>query len=342
MSIANRAWSDYPVPSDLLPVVIPDPSLPLISIVTPSYNQGRFIRETIESVLTQPYPNIEYWVIDGGSSDKTVNILRSYDTDPRFHWISERDAGQADAVNKGWRRCRGELVGWLNSDDVYLPSALTHLSRPLIERADVDIVYGDAQRVAHDGAPIERMYGRPLNLTALLRENYINQPAVLQRRRVIEALGPLQTNLHYALDYDFYLRAALQFTMQYVPELCATYRMHEVSKTTTGGSAFAGELAMVVDGCFANPAMPVTVRAQRRKIQSDWLLQITLEHLKEHHFPAARRTFFNALRRYPLRPRMIFVLLLALDSALHTSFHQRLLAVWRQRRGRRFYSRSSS
>src|SRR6266498_4984769 len=94
--------------------------MPLVSIVTPSYNFGGFIRATIESVLTQDYPNIEYWVIDGGSTDGTVSILTEYEHDPRFHWISERDRGQSDAINKGWSRCRGDIIAWLNSDDLYL------------------------------------------------------------------------------------------------------------------------------------------------------------------------------------------------------------------------------
>src|SRR5262245_26632601 len=108
---------ERPEPS---PAALDDPSLPLVSIVTPSYNQGAFIRETIESVLSQDYPKIEYWVIDGGSTDETIAILKHFEQDPRFHWMSERDQGQSDAVNKGWSRSRGEIFGWLNSDDIYM------------------------------------------------------------------------------------------------------------------------------------------------------------------------------------------------------------------------------
>src|SRR5262245_18584250 len=105
----HNLWADDPTPEDPPPVVVDDPSMPLVSVVTPSYNQGHFIRETIESVFAQDYPNIEYWVVDGGSTDETLSILRSYDHDPRFHWISERDQGQSDAINKGWSRCRGDI-----------------------------------------------------------------------------------------------------------------------------------------------------------------------------------------------------------------------------------------
>ncbi len=103
--------------------------MPLVSIITPSYNQGSFIRRTIESVLNQSYPNIEYWVIDGGSKDDTISILKEYENDLRFHWLSESDKGQGDAVNKGWQLCKGNILGWLNSDDTYLEDAVKIQSR---------------------------------------------------------------------------------------------------------------------------------------------------------------------------------------------------------------------
>ncbi len=103
---------------------LPVQHTPLISIVTPSYNQGQFIRETITSVLDQSYPHLELWVMDGGSSDNTIEILRSFEGDPRFHWVSERDRGQSDAINKGLARCTGEVFAWLNSDDLLTPGAL--------------------------------------------------------------------------------------------------------------------------------------------------------------------------------------------------------------------------
>src|SRR5262245_6661152 len=222
LQLCCSSWDAYPLPTQLPSPMICDPSLPLISIVTPSYNQGAFIRDTIESVLSQDYPNLEYWVIDGGSNDETVALLREYESDPRFHWLSEPDRGQADAVNKGWRRCRGELLGWLNSDDTYFPHALWMLAGPLLQQPDLGIVYGDALRITTEGQSIERMYGRPFDLPALLRDHYMTQPAVLQRRRVVESTGPLRLDLHYTLDFDFYLRAVLRFKAAYVPQLCAT------------------------------------------------------------------------------------------------------------------------
>src|SRR5262249_45140624 len=122
---------------------------PLVSIVTPSFNQGRFIRETIESVLLQDYPNLEYMVIDGGSTDETVSILERYRD--RFFWVSEPDRGQAHAINKGWKRAKGDILAWLNSDDMYLPGAISNAARYLVDHPEIGLVYGDGYHVAEDG-----------------------------------------------------------------------------------------------------------------------------------------------------------------------------------------------
>lgn len=325
-------WNDYAVPADLPPPVITDPALPLVSIVTPSYNQGAFIGETIASVLDQNYPNIEYWVIDGASSDNTLDVLRTYDDDPRLNWISAPDRGQADAVNQGWRRCRGDIIGWLNSDDTYLPGALRRLVTALVADPQADIVCGDALRVTAGGQPIERMYGGSLDFTRLLRQNYINQPATIQRRRVVERAGPLRLHWRYALDYDFYLRALREFRLVYLPELCATYRMHEVSKTTVGGTAFVEELAAAVNDFLADPAAPHDVRRRRRAIQSDWLLQGAIAAWQARADQAAIRSLLRAVSIQPLRPRLAFVALVACDRYCRTSLHDTALNVWQQLR----------
>ncbi|NTW01444.1 MAG: glycosyltransferase, partial [Oscillochloris sp.] len=116
-------WAAYGSVDDAPPPIIGDPTLPLVSVVTPSYNQGRYLRATIESVLGQSYPNLEYIVIDGGSSDESLNVLRTYADEPRMRWLSAPDRGQSDAINKGWARSRGHILAWLNSDDTYLPGA---------------------------------------------------------------------------------------------------------------------------------------------------------------------------------------------------------------------------
>jgi len=215
-------WNAHPMPDYLPPVVINDPMLPLVSVVTPSYNQGRFIRETIESVLTQDYPNIEYWVIDGGSTDETISILKEYAYDPRFHWMCEKDKGQADAVNKGWRRCRGEILGWLNSDDTYLKGALTAQVQALLDHPEVGLVYGDTLFTDEHGRVVDRYHTRPFDRNRFLHVAAIPQPSAFLRRSLVETYGGLDTSLYSALDYEFFLRLMWRTTYFCTGKMVAT------------------------------------------------------------------------------------------------------------------------
>lgn len=335
MCTMAKSWDSYPIPAKLPPVWIADAARPLISVVTPSYNQGPYIRETIESVLRQDYPNLEYWVIDGGSTDETLAVIREYEADPRFHWISERDRGQADAVNKGWRRCRGELLGWLNSDDTYLPGALSVLASHLSDHPHDDLAFGDALRVDSVGNPLERIKGRPHDLAAMLEQNYIAQPAVLQRRRLVEQQGPLVVDLRYALDFDYYARAGLSHRFAYIPQVFATYRMHSVSKTVSGGSAFMAEFALVAEQMFFLPGMPNKLLQQRRAILSDAHLRVVLLALRERQLSRARYHLLRALCLHPVRPRILGVAVLGLDTLLNTSIYETTLANYRRIRWQR-------
>lgn len=308
-------WDDYPIPEELPPSVLPDPARPLISVVTPSFNQGRFIGRTIESVLGQDYPNIEHWVIDGGSTDETLEVLRRYEGDPRFHWLSERDRGQADAVNKGWRRCRGALLGWLNSDDTYLPGALARLAGALAADPTAEVAYGDAVMVTEDDEVIRPITGRPLDLEALFCRNYISQPAALQRRRAVECYGPLSLHRPFALDYEFYLKAALGGRIVYVPGLCATYRVHTASKTATGAARFTRDMYEAVAQLLARPDLPEAVAARWASIHGEWYTRLGASLAQEGDYREALRAMLLALRHAPLRPQAWLIPLMILDVA---------------------------
>lgn|SRR3989442_347304 len=204
-------------------------TLPLVTVVTPSYNQGRFIRETIESVLSQDYPHIEYMVIDGGSTDETLSILNSYEH--RFFWVSEPDRGQAHAINKGWQRAKGDVLAWLNSDDIYLPGAIAKAVDYLIRNQQVGMVYGDAYYVAEDGRVIKPYPTEPFDANRLVDTCTICQPAAFIRRAVIDDIGYLDDSLNLCIDYDLWIRISRNYSLGHLSEYLAKSRLHAECKT---------------------------------------------------------------------------------------------------------------
>ncbi len=202
---------------------------PLVTVVTPSFNQGGFIRETIESVLSQDYSSIEYLVIDGASTDDTVSVLKSYAD--RLFWVSEPDQGQADAVNKGFRKAKGEIFGWLNSDDTYLPGAIRKVVEFFQSNPDISMVYGEAYTVDAQGKIIEPYLTEEFDYQRLAETCFICQPTVFIRRHVFEEIGPLDINLHYCLDYEYWMKVGKRFRIGHMPEFLATLRLHSAAKT---------------------------------------------------------------------------------------------------------------
>jgi glycosyltransferase involved in cell wall biosynthesis len=198
--------------------------VPLVTVVTPSLNHGRFIRETIESVLTQSHPRIEYLVMDGGSTDDTVAILESYRD--RLSWVSEPDGGQTQAINKGWRRARGTIIAYLNSDDTYLPGAIEKAVAGLRAHPEAGAVYGEGYHVDEAGRVIERYPTEPFDMTRLGQTCFICQPTVFLRREVVEGLGYLDESRRYCMDYDLWIRLAHVSRFAYLPEYLANTRMH--------------------------------------------------------------------------------------------------------------------
>jgi glycosyltransferase involved in cell wall biosynthesis len=207
---------------------------PLVSIVTPSLNQGRFIEDAVRSVLAQDYPRVEYVVVDGGSTDQTLDVLRGHGG--ALRWISEPDSGQAAAINKGFRGTSGEILGWLNADDLYEPSAISTAVTYLRDHPETALVYGDATHVdvlGHTLGPCA--YVEPANVERLIHEvDYIVQPASFFRRSAFEAVGLLDESLNWALDYDLWLKIARRFPIAYVPRPLARYRLTGDNKTARG------------------------------------------------------------------------------------------------------------
>jgi glycosyltransferase involved in cell wall biosynthesis len=200
-----------------------------VTVVTPSYNQGRFIRKTIESVLSQDFPNLEYIVIDGGSTDQTVEILKSYGK--RFFWLSEADHGQAQAINKGWQRAKGSIFAWLNSDDVYLPGAIWSAVKHLQRHPQFAAVYGDAYHIDEDGCILNRFPTKPFDAYRLVEDNCICQPTTFIRRAVLEEVGFLDEGLDLCMDYELWIRISKQYPLDYLPEYLALSRLYPSCKT---------------------------------------------------------------------------------------------------------------
>lgn len=202
---------------------------PLVSIVTPCLNSGRYIEETIRSVLNQDYPSIEYLVMDGGSGDGTHEILERYRG--RLQYFSAPDDGQAAAINRGFQLSRGEIFAFLNADDTYLPGAVRAAVRSLAEHPDMGVVYGEAYHVSESGQTIGRYPTRAFDPEHLRQQCFICQPAAFLRRGVFEAAGMLDPTLQFALDYDLWIRIARRWPMLKIDPYLATSRMHTSNKT---------------------------------------------------------------------------------------------------------------
>lgn len=206
-------------------------SSPLVSIVTPSFNQARFLEETMLSVLNQDYPHIEYLVVDGGSTDGSVEIIRKYASQLAW-WVSEADLGQTDAINKGFARARGEVFAWLNSDDTYLPHAVSEAVAFLQDHPDVGMVYGDANYIDESGRILGRFPARQTDYHRL-RRGYVHIPqqAAFFRAELWRRVGPLDPTYYFAMDYDLWVRLAKITRLQYHPRLWANFRLHGEAKT---------------------------------------------------------------------------------------------------------------
>ncbi|MBV9172024.1 MAG: glycosyltransferase [Chloroflexi bacterium] len=200
-----------------------------VSIVTPSYNHARYIERTIASILSQA-DDLDFLVVDGASTDGTLEILRRYE--PRLRWISEPDNGQTHAVNKGIARTRGDIIGWINSDDLYYPGAVEAARRCFEQHPDIDVVYGAADHIDEQDQPFEAYPTEPWSFERLKEICFLCQPAVFFRRRAAERAGPLDEQLYNCMDYEYWLRLAQTgANFVYVDRKLAGSRMYPENKT---------------------------------------------------------------------------------------------------------------
>lgn len=239
---------------------------PLVSIVTPSLNQGRFIEATIRSVLEQDYPNIEYIVMDGGSTDGTLGILRKYEN--RLQWVSGPDGGQSDAIHRGYIRSRGSILAWLCSDDMYERGAVSAGVSALNSDPNLALVYGNAGIVDETGEGIGSCaWVEPFDLERLINDlDFIVQPATFFRRSAYMAVGGLNPTLNWAMDYDLWIKLGTRYPVKYVPVQWADIRLHEATKTGTGGLPRLLEIQRMIAG-YGRRRLPTQFGPEMMQLQ---------------------------------------------------------------------------
>ena len=218
------------------------------------------MEQTILSVLKQTYPAIEYFVMDGGSDDNSVQIIKNYAGQINY-WESVQDRGQAHAINKGLRRAKGEILGWLNSDDVLLPGTVKRIVNTFHQHPEIDVIYGKLERINANGelipTPLLPKDQITFNKKLLIGECVVNQPGSFWRRRMMDEIGLLDEELKYALDYEYWIRMAIRGAeFLRLPEVVAQFRLSEGSKTVGGTAAMADEQIDVLESLLARPDLP--------------------------------------------------------------------------------------
>lgn len=226
-------------------------SLPRITVITPSYNQAEFLERTIVSILNQSYPNLEYMIIDGGSTDGSVDIIKRY-ANQLTYWVSEPDQGQSHAINKGLQRARGEWVCWQNSDDIFYPLAFMRLSQSLQQNPTLDLVIGDIDLIDKDDGLIRPLcYVKPTYGSLVAEGMVLTNQAAFWRRSLHEEIGFLDENLHYSFDYEWFLRL-LNYTNRshHIAKKLGALRHHDQTKTSLNQTLFSSEYSKILEGRF--------------------------------------------------------------------------------------------
>ncbi len=275
------------------------PELPLVSIVTPSYNQADYLETAIRSVLGQDYPNLEYLVIDGGSTDGSVKIIERF-ADSLAHWTSEPDQGQAQAINKGLRMAKGELVGWLNSDDVYLPGAIQGAVQAAQAHPDVGMVYADGKMVDSQLRLLDPHRYRALSSLDLLSFEVLLQPTVFMRRNALEAVGLLDESYHLILDHELWVRISGKYPLHHVPSFWALERTHPQAKTIHQAAEFVREANRLIEWASGSDDFGELVAERRRRIQAGLNVFSARRLIDAGQHATATRHMLRALALHPL------------------------------------------
>lgn len=285
---------------------------PQVSIITPSYNQAAYLETTLQSVIRQDYPNIEHLVVDGGSTDGSQEIIQKYSGQFAW-WVSERDSGQAEAINKGILRSHGEIVAWLNSDDLYLPGAVSHAVKILAENPGCSFVFGNAITIDTGGRLLNSLVFDDWDLIDLMSFRIICQPAVFMRRSFLDQAGLLDLNLHYMLDHHLWLRLARIAPIQHTSIFLAAARHHPGAKNVSQAPGFGRETLELLDWMNKDPQFSGLFNQKRHGIESG-AYRLNARYLLDGGQPGPALNWYGksflASPRYALRHwhRMLYAL----------------------------------
>jgi glycosyltransferase involved in cell wall biosynthesis len=305
------------------PETMPDGNpWPRVSVVTPSYNQGKFIEETIRSVLLQGYPNLEYIIIDGGSTDESFDVIEQYE--PWLaHWVSEPDRGQSQAINKGLRRASGEIVAYLNSDDMYLPETIREVVEFFIQHEDIGLVYGDCQVVDEGSHLIYVARSREFDLFAELCRNFVKQPTVFMRRKLLDLVGYFDEELHYALDIDYWFRAAIRTKFAYLPRELAIFRMTSETKTGKGNLPFTKEREKILERFFRLHAYS-DIKHWKNRVLAWHYYRAGSQLYADNELVMAREKFIKSIKLAPFCLKALLSLLAIVDMNVNGHLYFRV------------------
>ena len=271
---------------------------PLVSIITPSYNQAQYLEDTIQSVIQQDYPNLEYIIIDGASTDGSQEIIEKYKD--KLAWsVSEPDQGQADAINKGFKKANGEIIAWLNSDDLYLPGVIFSAVEAFQKNPTAGVIYGNAVSADAKGRLLNELRFSDWNTLDFLQFKIICQPAVFMKRSFVEEVGFLDSTYHFFLDHQLWIRLSRETDFVHNPEIWAVSRYHPEAKNVTMASKCGQEVIRILDWAEKEPDLAAMIGKNYHQVWAG-AYQIIARYLLDGGKPGeAFRSYFKAARTWP-------------------------------------------